>query len=322
MREFPPVLITAFLRPEKTKELVAQLISMGAQSIFLSVDKGRTSKEVQAQQLMLNEITSLQLDSNTKIQINQLKVNSGLAVAVISALDWFFSSVEFGVILEDDLIPTPQFFEYCNANRFVLEENSNCWLLSGNQFTELSDSVNHPILSHYPLIWGWATTSDKWRVMKNEVLNGTSVLTPKRINLVKFGFFHTGMLRARKGKIDSWAVPLSARMYMTGSTCLLPPFNLVSNQGDDSISTHSSNSDWMINHPVTHGDNFYLSYKPSGADFSADAEIEEKIYKIHTLNFLSPIASKLFDRSRFNIDRNSLSDRLSSLQEGGSSCVD
>lgn len=318
MKDFPPVLIIAFLRPEKTKELVVQLISMGVKNIFLSIDKGRTSDELRVQQLMLDDITSLRSKSSTKIEINQLRVNSGLAVAVISALDWFFSLVDFGVVLEDDLIPTPQFFEYCNDNRFVLQENSNCWLLSGNQFAQLPESVTHPILSNYPLIWGWATASEKWHLMKKEILYGESVLPLKRMNLAKFGFFQTGLSRARNGNIDSWAVPLSARMYMTGSTCLLPPYNLVSNQGDDSVSTHSSDSDWMINHPVAQGENILGAYRPSGADFSGDAEIERRIYRIRCLNVLSPIASKLFDRRKFHSNRAALSDRLSSLLYGGS----
>jgi hypothetical protein len=316
VKSLPPVLVTAFLRPEKTIKLVKDLANMGIDRIYISVDGGRSPEEIQTQKLMTNQIEHISKELKLNIEIRHLNANAGLAVAVISALDWFFKNVDFGVILEDDLVPTKEFFEFCLSNKYLIETSSDCWLISGNQFSSLNNYSSSPILSKYPLIWGWATSAEKWATMRFEILNGSSVISSRKFDLIRLGFFRTGLFRARKGQIDSWAVPLSARMFMTGSTCLLPPINLVSNIGNDQASTHSSSSDWAINFPTYSGAHFNYRYGKSNFDFSADSTIEKKIYKIRFRNMFSHVYSYFFDKFRFKRDLPPLSDRLEAFAEG------
>jgi len=48
--------------------------------------------------------------------------NLGCKYAVSGAIDWFFENVEQGIILEDDCLPDPSFFRFCQE---MLKEYRN-----------------------------------------------------------------------------------------------------------------------------------------------------------------------------------------------------
>jgi hypothetical protein len=289
MSNLPPVLITAFLRKEKTLALMRYLIELGVQSIYISLDKGRNDSELGIQQELVQAIALIRRKPDTKIFLNRSTDSKGLAVSIILGLDWFFSHESFGIVLEDDVWPSPEFFTYCLENEQFLVSDECLWIISGNRFGVNTNHVNHPVLSRYPLIWGWATSSDKWKSIRSEILYRRSFDIRTILNPMKFGFFLTGLIRSRFGLIDSWAVPLSARMYFRRATCLIPPVNLVTNLGDDKQATHSLSTDPIINNPIEDSSGCRLLYQRSESDFSADLTIEKDVYNIRLLNLFSPL---------------------------------
>jgi hypothetical protein len=289
MNNLPPVLITAFLRKEKTLALISHLTDLGVQSIYVSLDKGRNDSELGIQQELIHEIASINRNSGSRIFLNRAKNSNGLAVSIISGLDWFFSHESFGIILEDDVWPSPDFFTYCLENEQFLVSDECLWIISGNRFGITSNRENHPVLSRYPLIWGWATSAHKWESIRSEILYRHDFDFRTVMNPMKLGFFLTGLIRSRYGLIDSWAVPLSARMYFRRAACLIPPVNLVTNLGDDRHATHSLSTDPIINNPIEDSSGCELLYQPSESDFSADLTIERDVYNIRLLNLFSPL---------------------------------
>ena len=97
------------------------------------------------------------------VHLNCLKKNNGVSLGPVKALDWFFSQNDFGVILEDDIIPTKEFFDfvkeiYCKYNGVdkVLTINSGSYSTA----PEILDLKYY--YSGYVHIWGWATWSNVW----------------------------------------------------------------------------------------------------------------------------------------------------------------
>ena len=309
MDNYLPVLITAFVRDIKTLELFEKLALLGTTRIYLSVDKGRNSREHDLQKSLINQIEILGAKYKIDLKIRVEPRNQGLAVAVINALDWFFEQEGFGVILEDDLLPSEQFFDFCLKNREVIEFDDSCLLISGNSFGSNTE-ILEPSFVSYPLIWGWATTKQKWQQIKSEITLRNSFSWKVFSHPGKLGYFLTGLLRSRKGRIDSWAVPLASRMYLGNFKCLIPPSNLVANNGDDENSTHSNSSDWTLNHPVQ-----YLreaKYYVPKVRYSSDQSliIERTIYGIRWYHAFSPVYAFFFDRFRKFETRLPLLDRL------------
>jgi hypothetical protein len=292
-----PVLITAFLREAKTIALLERLATLGISNIYVSMDKGRNSQEIESQTVFLEHLKQLGREHQLDLKINVKSQNQGLAVSIITAADWFFHHENFGVILEDDLIPSEKFFEFCLENRELIETDNSLLLISGNSFGE-GIRMLEPNYINYPLIWGWATSRKKWEVIKSEITIRNYFSWPALIHPSKSGFFVTGLLRARKGKIDSWAVPLASRMYFGHYKCLIPPSNLVANNGNDVNSTHSNSNDWMLNHPIQYIEN--ANYHVKKVHFSRlhNKVIEREIYGIRWFHVFGPLNAFFFDRYR------------------------
>lgn len=53
------------------------------------------------------------IDWNCEVKTLFRDENLGCKRAVSSAIDWFFSHVEEGIILEDDCVPDQSFFPFC-----------------------------------------------------------------------------------------------------------------------------------------------------------------------------------------------------------------
>ena len=121
-----PVLITAFLREEKTLTLFESLVSMGTHRVYISMDKGRNSEEISRQSIFLEKLKVLGDRYQVVLRIRVNQRNQGLAVSVMTAADWFFQQEEFGVILEDDLVPSRKFLDFCLDNREIIESYGSC----------------------------------------------------------------------------------------------------------------------------------------------------------------------------------------------------
>jgi len=304
-----PVLITAFLRVEKTLSLMERLVAIGVKNIYISIDKGRDERECELQTLFLIRIKDFAQKYQIDLKIRIQERNQGLAVSIITAVDWLFKSEDFGVILEDDLDPSHQFLIFCAENIKYLDSSSSCLLISGNSFYKGGDSLC-PSYITYPLIWGWATTKQKWQIMKDEITTKNEVSWRALLHPSKVGYFLTGLNRARKGLIDSWAVPLAARMYFGQYTCLVPPSNLVANSGDDEISTHSNSRDWTLNQPILVSNTVVYSAEEARFSSKQNKFVEKLIYGVRWYHVFSPLNSYFFDWHRKTKRQPSLLDRL------------
>ena len=80
-------------------------------------------------------------------------------------IDWFFSYEAAGIILEDDCLPTEEFFRYCDVMLDKFKDNNKIYAISGNNFINshhLKINLEISIVSIYPNFWGWATWAKSW----------------------------------------------------------------------------------------------------------------------------------------------------------------
>ncbi len=54
---------------------------------------------------------------------------------MISGLDWVFSQVESAIILEDDCLPQPSFFTFCEKMLARYSGDSRIGMVRGNNYT-------------------------------------------------------------------------------------------------------------------------------------------------------------------------------------------
>lgn len=225
--------------------------------------------------------------------------NRGAAHSVIGGLDWIFESEDFAVVIEDDCFPDGSFFDYVIDARKFLESNENIFLIGGNQFVPTEITEGRWFLSNYPLIWGWATSREKWLLLRSELRQ----IGSKRSKFCKSNesvYWEAGARRAFRGFVDAWDTPLVCVLRMNGWQTILPGSNLVSNIGNDFAATHTLRQSRWLKVDVQR---YIASDLAPVANVSANSWLKSNLYGIsfrhqfttritYLLDFFSPNRKK------------------------------
>lgn len=309
----PPALILAFRRPENIANCIETLNQAGTTRIYLAVDGPREGKDL----AIAESIVELARDYCQKFNIQLFTLrrseNLGLALSVLTALDWFFSLESEGLVLEDDLVFSQEFVAFCDKSLKFFKDDNNVWIVSGNNFIEGNSNKASITWSTYPMIWGWATWSSKWPEIRSAILS-ENIYTNRNMNFQTLQFWKTGIRRVNLGILNSWAVPLAAQMKSRQKFCVIPPVNLVSNVGVDKNAEHTAQGSWHSNRKIENlPENYILTTEDREAlAKELDKVFDSKIYLISWKSIFSFVLSILTDFMRFprKNRRTSLSSRF------------
>lgn len=275
-----PCLIVGYSRLAGTMRVVEAASRNGCTKIYLNLDGPRDQPVFAIQEQIEAAFRNICEDRNIKYEIRRLPNNLGLKKAVISAIDWFFESESEGFIFEDDLEISDLFFQYTDLVHCKFQTDSKILLISGNQFEKNHGHLS-PMLSVYPLIWGWFTNSEKWNYIKR-LIAGEKLLQKNKLPLSVVMFWKIGALESRFGFLNSWAVPFAEGFRSQGYLCIVPSVNLVSNIGTDRFAAHTNVIELENSYPIDKiGGTTLLSNKINWNYLQQDPTyLEKNVYRI------------------------------------------
>jgi len=279
-------------------------------SVYLSIDGPKDSKDLEIQNSIEKWAREYSLEKNIDFYCLRHDQNLGVGAAIIESLDWFYSEVPFGAVFEDDLeisIDFLDFVEFCRRN---FESLQDLWMISGDQFFPSTSKPNQISVSNYPLVWGWATWSDRWTEMRICLLR-TKPFSPFFLFSPAKSFWWAGSKRTLSGLVDTWDIPLAFEMMRLKKLTFSPPVNLVRNIGFDDVATHTSQNQFPLNLSIEKGkinfSNLFLLH--SKLDIQrTNRTLEVHVFKIRLRHVLSPV--KFFLSASRKSSRNSLVSRI------------
>ena len=303
-------LIVSFTRVEGVRSILASLPLKLVSKVYVAIDGPRTEKDKESQSAIRLLLEDFSAKNAIEVKIWQRQINLGVAVSIISAIDWLFSIEEFGVIIEDDLLLGTSTFEYFISNISRYRESKDVVLISGNQFFANQISGEW---THYPLIWGWATWQMKWSELRLGILKRPNFVDFIKISPVS-GFWVGGALRVLRGSLDTWDIPLANYMYSKKLFCKLPIENRISNIGNDEHATHTIQNVFPLNVPTSKSifDGSNLSSPSHREARKIDLELNKKVFKIKLRHILLPLYVLCCESTRLKQDIK-LQDRLAKV---------
>lgn len=241
----PPVLIVGFRRFQNLRNILDICVQAGITKIYVTLDGPRSNIDEADISACKSELIEFEKIFQGSLRTRFASVNCGAAYSVLSGCDWVFESETFAVVLEDDCLPSLDFFSYVvDANKY-LSSDPDIYLIGGSQFAPREITSNTWHLSDYPLIWGWATSRTKWMVLRRE-LKSFRYRKFKILRTPEYAFWETGAFRAFSGFVDAWDTPLAHILKLNKWKTILPGSNLVSNIGNDFAATHTlTSSPWL-----------------------------------------------------------------------------
>jgi hypothetical protein len=172
--------------------------------------------------------------------------NYGCKNGVSSAIDWFFSKEEMGIILEDDCLPNSDFFIFCEYLLHKHIYDTDIYAISGNNFQLINFTESTYYFSKYIHIWGWATWRRAWQKNDLDIKFWPSWKNSKdwktiMPNRVERFYWEQLFDLAYNNKIDTWDYSWIASVWYNNGISITPNMNLVTNLGFNEDATHTKN---------------------------------------------------------------------------------
>lgn len=246
MPDLPPpaVLLAVFNRPQVTALALERLRVVAPPLLFVAADGPRPGVDGDQR---LCEQTRAQLDGiDWPCEVVRLEhdTNLGLQRAMVTALDWFFASVEAGVVLEDDCLCDPSFFRLAGL---VLGRHADdpgvAYLTAVNLAPQRRFGEASYFFASGGHIWGWASwrrawqahdpALSQWRHQRSDVL---ALDSPLATALARKADEQVG------GGKATWARAWHVSVLASGSRVAVPAVNLVRNVGLGPGATHTTSS--------------------------------------------------------------------------------
>lgn len=240
------LVIVAYKRADNLKEIIERALFANVGNIYISIDCAKTAQdslEVEKVETVARHYSELY---KGQVRFVKRKVNFGSSNNVRTSISEAMEFFEDVIVLEDDCIPAADFFKFCDVAFDYMSDNPQVVLSSGSQFVLEGDYF--PVLSIYPLIWGWCINRVSWNRLQ-DAFRPQAVGDPLPSNLgrAERAFWRNGRRRSLNGYIDAWDIPLAAYMLSNNLLALHSPVNLVTNSGDDSVALHVRQNDPFCN---------------------------------------------------------------------------
>jgi hypothetical protein len=235
-----PILLVAYNRPEKVRELLGVLRVLRPRALWIAIDgpkeDPKDQEKVAAVRTIIREEVSWECDLHLELRVSNLGCRRGMA----AALDWFFSKNPAGIVLEDDLVPEMSFFAFCAELLERFKGDSRVWGIGGDNASGVAPKGKDSYgFTRYSRVWGWASWADRWARYDRDLHEWAPGKVSWLHGREKRYFSRVLDQIANRGQPDSWAFPLTATILMAGGVWVFPRKNSVKNTGFSESATHT-----------------------------------------------------------------------------------
>jgi hypothetical protein len=240
-----PVAFIIFNRPETTRRVLAELRRVRPPMLLVIADGPRSNRSGEADRCALARAVVDEVDWPCEVLRNFSSHNLGCRNRVASGLDWVFDQVPEAIILEDDCVPEPTFFRFCEELLVRYRDDERIGHIGGASFQfgrrRTPDSY---YFSRYAHVWGWATWRRAWAHYQRdaggwpefEKGNWLEGLLPTQ---AARRFWRRKFEAVYRGRIDTWDFQWVLACWRQGMLSVVPEVNLVKNVGFGADATHT-----------------------------------------------------------------------------------
>lgn len=246
-----PVALIIFNRPEITERVFREIARAKPRQLLVIADGPRTDRGGEAEKCAATRAVIDQVDWDCEVLKNYSDVNLGVGGRPATGIRWVFEQVEEAIIFEDDCVPHPTFFRYCDDLLEKYRDDERVMHISGDNwnFGGQQGPFSY-FFSAYCYSCGWATWRRAFQHYDPDIklwptLRDTSWLLdilgdPRAVEFWKYKFdltFTTGMEK------NGWDWPWLFACWAHRGLSILPSSNLISNIGFGEDATHTTSTE-------------------------------------------------------------------------------
>jgi hypothetical protein len=240
-----PVAFFIFNRPDLTEIVFEAIAEAKPTKLFVIADAAAKAEDEEKCKQCRDIIE--RVDWDCEVIKKYPEQNIGARDNVPTGVQWVFSQVEECIFLEDDCLPDPSFFSFCETLLEYYRDDERIMHINGGNFlfnqVPLSDSY---YFSRYMFTgYGWASWRRAWKYYD---LDMRSLPDFEEKNLMSFVFddqeeqaFWTRKFReVYTGELISYCYPIFFAGWSQSGLSIMPSVNLVSNLGFRADAVHTN----------------------------------------------------------------------------------
>jgi hypothetical protein len=288
-----PVVLVIFNRPEETSMVLESIRAARPRSLFVISDGPRPHVSDDATKVLACRELISSIDWPCDVELNYSEENMGCRARIVSGLSWVFTKADRAIILEDDCLPSEDFFEFCESLLTKFENNYSVGSISGwNSFPDQNEDTSDYYFSIYPRPWGWATWRRTWEIYEESICDDGQFLASKEFSgktnsMASRRFWQMLSEQIARKSLDTWDVQLLFSFWRNNLVSVVPRLNLVRNIGFASTATHTKDPNtWYARVPASRLRMPLVHPKDFLVNKSKDKETEHREFRAGLLQFL------------------------------------
>lgn len=254
-----PIAFFIFNRIVQTQKVFSAIRQCRPTKLYIVADGPRIDRQGEAERCVETRQSVLSaIDWPCDVHTNFSERNLGCKWRMSSGLDWVFSKEEKTIILEDDCLPDPTFFPFCEELLVRYAQDQRVMSICGGNYQDgrVRNDASY-YFSKYPRIWGWASWRRAWQYYDVNMKLWPEVRDQKWLldicdrNEKVANFWFKFFELTYQNRIDTWDYQWMFAHYIQAGLTVIPNKNLISNIGCGAQATHTSNElDPLANLPL------------------------------------------------------------------------
>jgi hypothetical protein len=251
----PAILLLLFNRPDTTRIVFEAIRRARPARLYLAADGPRPGHPTDAATCAAARAEVAHIDWPCQVRTLFQTGNLNCGVGPHTAISWFFSQEEEGIILEDDCVASPDFFRFCGELLARYRHDTRVLHIGGYNSEPAARRPPLPGADSYYFsgnvsTWGWATWRRAWQLYDFEM---AGFAAPHHQHALRAhysswleGYFwrrRFDTVRHAPAPPDVWDFQWHFAVAAHGGLAILPAVNLVGNIGFGAHATHTHDAD-------------------------------------------------------------------------------
>jgi len=245
-----PVAFIIFNRPELTERVFAEIARAQPSKLLVIADGPRPESCDDMKGCAAARAVIERVNWPCEVFKAYSETNMGCARRPATGLRWVFDQVDEAIILEDDCVPHPSFFRYCDELLERYRDDERIMHISGDQFIVQREVLPFSYsFSNYCLSWGWATWRRAFRHYDPEIKLWPTLRETQWLSEIlddKWAVEHWSKIFdltfSGIEKVNTWDFQWVFACWAQRGLSILPGANLISNIGFGEHATHTKHS--------------------------------------------------------------------------------
>ena len=246
MYTIPILLIT----PDHVRQVLSEIRKQQPSHLFVCQDGARDGNKIDEERMQqVRDVITELVDWPCELHTLYQEKNLGCGPGPAAGIDWFFSQVEKGIIMEDDCLPHPDFFAYCEEmlNRY---QNTQIQFINATLYHNRWVCEASYGFSHYMVTGAWAAWRETWQGFDLDMHTWDAWQFRKKVKHLtnstteaNWWYWKLKEIQVDSEKKSYWDYQMQMHLFRNNAITIHPHRNLISNIGFDAEGTHTLSND-------------------------------------------------------------------------------